>query len=207
MSATTTEFRNMETGSAPEGPGPDGECGGGRRHALNFAALNEAVLYKELFLAYLGAALIEPVLAIAGMEEAEGASLVINAVTLLAICWWMWIITDAFDFSDVMQAYKYRIDFGDKVRGGGFDWIALGSDDRAARRRGVAGDLQRNFMLWFMIASIIAAWIPGTIQHRDVMHAYVILLLWTLMHHTCRRATSWGRRYVNLGRLFRRMTS
>ena len=39
---------------------------------LSMKGLNSAVLFKEVFLAYLNAALLEPVLAIAGMESATG---------------------------------------------------------------------------------------------------------------------------------------
>lgn len=187
MSSATTMWMEMETPEA-------------RKHVLNFTALNEAILYKELFLAYLGAALLEPVLAIAGMEEAEGWQLVINSVTLLAICWWIWILNDAFDFNDIVQAYKYRIDFGAGIQEQNVDWIEFGttttSRGRGLARRGLASNIRRDIMLWFMLACITAAWIPSTIGQRDVMHAYVILLLWTLMHHTCRRAISGDRSYL-----------
>ena len=66
-------------------------------HVLDLSALNDTVMYKEVFLAYLNAALLEPVLAIGGMEEVKGQELVINVLTLGSICWWIWMVTDAFE--------------------------------------------------------------------------------------------------------------
>lgn len=75
---------------------------------LDLSALNDACMYKEVFLAYLNAALLEPVMAIAGMEEVVGQELAINIFTLGSICWWIWMVTDAFDYNDVCQSFKYR---------------------------------------------------------------------------------------------------
>ena len=77
-------------------------------HVLDLSALNDATMYKEVFLAYLNAALLEPVLAIGGMEHVQGQELVINIFTLGSICWWIWMVTDAFDYTDVCQMFKYQ---------------------------------------------------------------------------------------------------
>ena len=77
-------------------------------HVLDLSALNDAAMYKEVFLAYLNAALLEPVLAIGGMENVQGQELVINVFTLGSICWWIWMVTDAFDYTDVCQMFKYQ---------------------------------------------------------------------------------------------------
>ena len=77
-------------------------------HKLDLSNLNNAVMCKEVFLAYLNAALLEPVLAIGGMEEVKGNELIINVFTLGSICWWIWMITDAFDYFDVAQSFKYQ---------------------------------------------------------------------------------------------------
>ena len=71
--------------------------------------------------------------------------------------------------------------------------------DAAQERRTLAGSIQRDIALWFVLASIGAAWLPGPVTHRGVMHSYVIVLLWALLHHSCRRATIWNSRYVGLG--------
>ena len=78
------------------------------KHVLDLSALNNACMCKEVFLAYLNAALLEPVLAIGGMEEVKGQELIINIFTLGSICWWIWMITDAFDYFDVAQCFKYQ---------------------------------------------------------------------------------------------------
>lgn len=78
------------------------------QHVLDLSTLNDTVLHKEVFLAYLNAALLEPVLAIGGMQEVVGHELVINIFTLGSICWWIWMVTDAFDYTDVCQSFKYK---------------------------------------------------------------------------------------------------
>jgi len=77
-------------------------------HVLDLSALNDACMYKEVFLAYLNAALLEPVLAIGGMEDVVGQELAINVFTLGSICWWIWMVTDAFDYTDICQNFKYQ---------------------------------------------------------------------------------------------------
>merc|ERR1719382_1949482 len=49
--------------------------------------------------------------------------------------------------------------------------------------------------LWFQLACILAAF-AKLVTHRDVMHAWVIVMLWTVLHHACRRATAWGSGYA-----------
>lgn len=75
---------------------------------LDLSALNDASMCKEVVLAYLNAALLEPVLSIGGMEEVAGQELIINILTLGSICWWIWLITDAFEYTDVCQSFKYQ---------------------------------------------------------------------------------------------------
>jgi hypothetical protein len=75
---------------------------------LDLSALNDAIMCKEVFMAYLNAALLEPVLAIGGMEEVVGQELAINIFTLASICWWIWMVTDGFDCADVCQSFKYQ---------------------------------------------------------------------------------------------------
>lgn len=77
-------------------------------HVLDLSALNDACMYKEVFLAYLNAALLEPVLTIGGMQEGMGQKLAINIFTLGSICWWIWMVTDAFDYTDICQSFKYK---------------------------------------------------------------------------------------------------
>ena len=50
----------------------------------------------------------KPVLAIGGMQEVVGQELAINVLTLGSICSWIWMITDAFDYTDICQSFKYQ---------------------------------------------------------------------------------------------------
>lgn len=167
-------------------------------HVLDLSALNDACMYKEVFLAYLNAALLEPVLAIGGMEMAIGQELIINLFTLGSICWWIWMVTDAFDYTDVCQNFKYHVDLREELSDGKHDWLQLKSiaEDAESERQTLIGSIKRDIALWFCLACIGAAWLPGAVTHRDVMHAYIIVILWTITHHNCRRATTWSAGYV-----------
>ena len=165
-------------------------------HVLNMSALNDASMYKEVFLAYLNAALLEPVLAIGGMEEVKGQELIINIFTLGSICWWIWMVTDAFDYTDVCQTFKYQAELQPEADAdpSQYGWLQLTPKDldKAAERRTLVGSMQRDVALWFSLGCIGAAWLPGSVTHRDVMHAYAIVFVWVVLHHACRRATTWS---------------
>jgi hypothetical protein len=167
-------------------------------HTLDMSRLNDCVLFKEVFLAYLNAALLEPVLAIAGMEHAEGPQLWINVLTVGAIFWWIFLVTDAFDFADVAQQFRYH-SFRKEVEQDAkkYEWLTLpGKKDAAEERAGLVGSVGRDVALWFCLLAILMAFVPGVVTHRDVLHAYAIVFLWAIMHHRCRQATVWGGNYV-----------
>lgn len=165
-------------------------------HTLNIHYLNEVGLFKEVFLAYLSAALLEPVLAIGGMDDVVGIHLLTNVAELCSICWWIWLLTDAFDFSDVMQYYKFHVEFGDEIvkNRQKFSWLRLRDrvEDSKSERLEMRGSLKRDVALWFMLGSIATAWLPGPVTHREVLHAYVVVVLWAVLHHYARQATTWG---------------
>ena len=75
-----------------------------------------------------------------------------------------------------------------------YEWLRMRpkAEDAASERRTLVGSVQRDVALWFSIASIGAAWLPGPVTHGDVMHAYAIVILWLVLHYACRRATSWS---------------
>uniref|UniRef100_A0A6S8P6F7 Uncharacterized protein n=1 Tax=Amphora coffeiformis TaxID=265554 RepID=A0A6S8P6F7_9STRA len=164
-------------------------------HLLDMSNLNDAANFKEVFLCYLQASVLEPVLAIGGMERAQDEAAVINLLTLASICWWIWLITDAFDFADVMQRFKYSNELREDRNKDpdAYQWLLLSdvSEDAEQERKTLQGSLARDVGLWFMMASIAAAWLPGAVTHRDVLHAYVVVILWTIQHWLCRRATAW----------------
>eukprot|EP00980_Cylindrotheca_fusiformis_P000096 scaffold19_cov114-Cylindrotheca_fusiformis.AAC.43 len=169
-------------------------------HVLSITALNDATLFQEVFLAYLNAALLEPILAIGGMEQVKGSELAINFLTGAAICWWIWLLTDAFDFTDVMQFYKYNVDFRDEAEADkkkfSFLRFTKKEDDALSERQSLVGTIKKDVALWFMLMCIGAAWLPGiAVSHRDALHAYAVVGLWSIMHHTARRATTWSAGY------------
>mmetsp|Transcript_33716 Transcript_33716/g.38402 ORF Transcript_33716/g.38402 Transcript_33716/m.38402 type:complete len:283 (+) Transcript_33716:48-896(+) len=172
----------------------------GGEHLLNLKSLNDVILFKEVFLAYLSAAVLEPILAIGSMEEIEPIKIVIELFTLGSTCLWIWILTDAFDFQDVTQFYKYHVDIQkeqskDPER---YSWLKLKDLDKSSKveRKMLSGSAKRDIALWFIIACVGAPWLPGVVKHQDVIHAYVILFCWTILHHLSRRATVWSSGYL-----------
>ncbi|CAJ1952322.1 unnamed protein product [Cylindrotheca closterium] len=169
-------------------------------HTLKMAALNDAVLFQEVFLAYLNAALLEPILAIGGMEEVKGGEFAINALSAAAICWWIWLLTDAFDFTDVVQFFTYHGDFREQVETDPKKYFFLKfsktKEDARSERKSLVGTLTKDVALWFMLVCIAAAWLPGiAVTHRDAIHAYAVVVLWAIMHHVARKATAWSAGY------------
>lgn len=166
---------------------------------ITLSALNDVTMFKEVFLAYLNAAMLEPVLGIGGMEEFKAEEFVINILELGSICWWIWLVTDAFDFQDITQHFKYHIELKDEndKDTNRFPWLRLKAveDDAQTERQSLVGSLRKDIALWFMFAAIAAAWLPGIVSHRDVMHAYFVVILWIVLHHGCRRATAWTSSY------------
>lgn len=172
-------------------------------HRLDLSALNDASLHKEVFLAYLNAALLEPVLNLAGLQEITGQVLIINIFTLGSICWWIWMVSDAFDATDVMQHYKYHVQLREETKTSSkpvVSWLCLKTfkEDAMVERQSLVGTLKKDVALWFMIACIGSAWLSGPISHRDVIHAYAVVFLWGVLHRSCRCATTWTSRYVEI---------
>lgn len=79
-----------------------------------------------------------------------------------------------------------------------YGWLRMRpkEEDAASERQTLGGSVRRDVALWFSMASICAAWLPGPVTHRDVMHAYAIVILWFVVHHSCRRATTWSAGYL-----------
>merc|ERR1719235_465701 len=75
---------------------------------LNMKALNKVNIYKEVFLGYIGAGMLEPIMAIASPDyDVDAKSLVVNMTQLLGLFSWLILISDAFDITDVQQAFVY----------------------------------------------------------------------------------------------------
>jgi len=53
--------------------------------------------------------------------------------------------------------------------------------------------MHRDVALWFILAGIFAAFC-GVVSHLDVVHSWVTLLFWVLLHHQVRRTLARPRR-------------
>ncbi|KAL3916247.1 MAG: hypothetical protein SGARI_007996, partial [Bacillariaceae sp.] len=61
-------------------------------HILNMHHLNDAILIKEVVLAFLNAAILDPILAIGDLENGSQdfwIKLMTNIFELMSLCWWI----------------------------------------------------------------------------------------------------------------------
>lgn len=167
---------------------------------LSMPALHEVLLTKEVFMAYLGSALLEPLIAIVGSERISGRELLVNLSQLAGLLWWTHLLLDAFDASDVVQSFtyaKFRREAASAAGGAGVGWLRVGVNHAAERvdeRQDLEGKLSRDVALWFVLSCIVAA-MCGVVTHRDVAHSYIVAIFWTVLHHQARRATAWSASY------------
>lgn len=169
-------------------------------HVLDLPELDKAILAKEVFLAYLNAALLEPVLTFSAMEQLDFPTIIIESLTFLSLCWWIWLVSDAFSCDDVVQQFRYSSELREEALKdpNRFSWIHIkkNSSVKAAERDDLNGNLKVDIALWFMLGSILSAWLPGAVTHAQAIHAYAVVILWAIMHHFCYQATHWGMGYV-----------
>ena len=160
-----------------------------KKAVLNLHALNRVNVFKECFVGYVNAAMLEPILAISSAEyDTSLRSLYLNLLQLLGLFSWLYLLWDAFDIGDTQQAYVYWV----RVRKCGQvqSLPAWFKNERAtAEADGVRGSVQ-DVSLWFMVSCSLAA-CCGVVSHRDVMHSHTVVLLWVVLHHLTRRATAW----------------
>ena len=75
---------------------------------LNMRSLNRVNIFKECFLGYVNAGMLEPLLALSSGEyDITAKSAIINACQLLGLFSWLYLLTDAFDFTDTQQSFVY----------------------------------------------------------------------------------------------------
>ena len=161
-----------------------------KKAVLNLHALNRANVFKECFLGYVNAAMIEPILAISSADyDASLRPLYLNVLQLLGLFSWLYLLWDAFDIADTQQAYVYWV----RVRKCG-EVKSLPAWFKNARATAeadeVRGSAMRDVSLWFMVACSMLA-CCGLVSHRDVMHSHTVVLLWLVLHHLTRNATAW----------------
>lgn len=164
-----------------------------KQAVLNMHALNRVNLFKECFLGYVNAGMLEPIMAIASSDyDMSTRSLVINLAQLLGLFSWLYLLSDAFDCTDTQQAFVYydRID-KDKLP----SWLRrpkgrkgeIGTGSEAGQLK---GSLTADLSLWFMLFCSLSAFC-GVVGHRDVIHSHAIVVMWIILHHQSRRATAW----------------
>lgn len=158
--------------------------------ALDISALAQVTLVKEVFMAYLSAAILEPLLSIANTESnATGKELFVTVMELLSLIFWFYMLTDAFDTSDTAASFVYNKKLTVKHA-----FLKRLPRNKLDERNTLAGSMSRDVALWFCLLGIFSAF-AGVVTHRDVVHSWAVVLLWTILHHNARLATSWGAGY------------
>lgn len=175
-------------------------------YVLHIQELNNAKILGQVFMSYLQAAILEPILRIVEigaivdptLDYDYYSKLVLQILVLGSLCWWIWLLTDAFDYVDVVQQYKYRT-FEDEVNSDPvkWHWLKIRSMEDVSNevRSDLVGSLRKDVALWVCLIAIAAAWYPDDligVDQRDAVHAYAILFFWIVMHHRCRAASTWG---------------
>ena len=175
-----------------------------RERVLNMSALNTVNATKEVVWGYVNAGMLEPLISIAGSEEISSKELVVNLFQLVGLFMWVHLIYDAFDTSDVQQNFAYR-----HMDPSGTPWLRRSAQnsslhsgnprvsmvERKAHQQELVGQWTRDLALWFMLLGPLLAF-AGVVNHREVVHSYAIVLLWIILHHQSRAATSWGAGYM-----------
>jgi hypothetical protein len=179
----------------------------GNEATLILQNLNNVHSFKDIMNNYLQAALLEPILAIYGQDSLNERRILINLLMLASIAWWTWVISDAFDYSDVEQEFRYsqiskeiqtrkleeRVNRSFiRTQQDEMDWLVT---DHSEAHWQYVGSMFHDLSLWFSICCIMSA-IVGVVRHSDVLHAYFMVILWLIMHHLCHSATSWGQNYL-----------
>lgn len=149
-------------------------------------------MFKECFLGYVNAGMLEPILAIASSDyDVTTRSLLINLAQLLGLFSWLYLLSDAFDISDTQQAFIYwdRIGKGlsEKARPA---WLRKARSRHGREGAELRGSLLRDLALWFMLFCSLSAFF-GIVSHRDVIHSHAVVILWAFLHHQSRSATAW----------------
>jgi hypothetical protein len=161
-----------------------------REASLNMSALNRVNVFKEVFVGYVNAGMLEPILAIASADETSTKSLIINLAQLLGLFSWLYLLTDAFDVSDTQQAFIYWDRISDKGAATKFPAWLKRAKNNVSEGAELSGSLFRDLALWFMLGCSMLAFF-GVVAHRDVVHSHAILLMWLVLHHQSRQATAW----------------
>mmetsp|Transcript_23395 Transcript_23395/g.32686 ORF Transcript_23395/g.32686 Transcript_23395/m.32686 type:complete len:283 (+) Transcript_23395:89-937(+) len=168
---------------------------------LRLRALNELIQIKDLFVTYLYCAIFQPMYAIQGYNV-EGPELLTTIVNQICIFLWIWLLTDAFNLDEVKRYFKYFVEIRTEAKKDlkRFRWLRFDkkkdNENSTLEWRSFVGSIRVDCSLWIVLMNILAACLPGSITHRHVTHAYMILIFWIVTHHACRRATAWTSGYL-----------
>lgn len=99
------------------------------------------------------------------------------------------MLTDAFDTSDTAASFVYNKKLTVK-----HVFLKRMPRSKLDEQKTLAGSMSRDAALWFCILGIFAAF-AGIVTHREVVHSWAVVLMWTVLHHNARLATSWGAGY------------
>lgn len=165
---------------------------------VSMSALNSAVLFKEVFMAYCNAAILEPILTIAGeIPDVTLASFVVNMTMLLAMGYWISILTDAFDTTDIEQEFAFQSLGEEAKKDTRYAWFQAHGPPVNSKpvNSKLSGSMYYDAAFWVVLLAIVIA-LVGRVTHRAVFHAWMLLILWAVLHHKCLQATNWGHNYL-----------
>ena len=111
---------------------------------LNMTALTQAASFKEVFLAYLNAAILEPLLSIASDDGEDRKHLLVDGMQLLGLVFWTYMLTDAFDTADTAASFVYRYKVAKDDDRAKLTFLKSKKRGKAAERRGLAGSWVRD---------------------------------------------------------------
>jgi len=160
---------------------------------LNMAALNRVNVFKECFLGYVNAGMLEPIMALAGEDDITPRALIVNVSQLIGLFSWLYLLSDAFDITDTQQNFIYWDRLcaqGTKAVSDLPKWLTIKKAGATEDAKMLKGSLSRDLSLWFMLACSLSAFF-GVTTHRDVIHSHAVVLLWAMLHHQSRAATHW----------------
>ena len=173
----SSPLHRFATLAFPSSPLPYHSCHMTRSIHCNMPAMHTLLTIKELFINYIYAAMLEPILAIG--SGAAGFDMLLNLMMLGGLFSWLALLTDAFDDADVRQSKTYAA----------LDFEKLSFLKHASRgpRGADAGRLLQNAALWFQVGCLAMPQL-GWCKHTDIIHAYAIVVLWIVTHHKSQQA-------------------
>ena len=158
---------------------------------VRLASIGRADEFQDIFMGYLCAGILEPLVAIGSASEGKHNELIVlNVLQLLSLCAWLVLLNDAFGTSDVSQAFAMR-KMSEEAAAKGITWLKCPStrEPLAKARQGLGVSPTRDSCLWFVLLCIAAA-CAGVVSHGDVIHSWFLICLWVVLHHLVHRGTS-----------------